>query len=64
METLLRAVGALRVIPEEEYEAADRVRRHRNSLVHEGEFADVRSVTIESSKRDLCRYFKRLPLDW
>jgi hypothetical protein len=60
---LLEGVAAMRVIPDEQKDAAHAVREYRNSLVHERE-EEVERIPIAVARGHLCRFFSFLPPQW
>ena len=59
---LIGAVGIRSRIPDDRISSAHEVRDFRNGLVHLVRTSS--KVSIASSKKHLCSYFKFLPVDW
>jgi hypothetical protein len=63
MRDLLDAFSARRRIPHEQREDAHRVRRLRNTVVHD-ESEQAEPLSLAEARRYLCRFFAYLPETW
>lgn len=61
MKDLVDALTARRGVPQGVADAVHQVREYRNALLHGGETS---SVSIGDARRQLNRFFARLPEDW
>jgi hypothetical protein len=64
MSDLLQALTGRRRIPPEQLANADRMRRHRNRLVHEQPDEGADPIRLEQAQRFACRFFSFLPENW
>jgi hypothetical protein len=63
-DELLDEVGLAQLIDEEVIQAAQRVRIHRNNLVHGRIEGHAAATTMEDANRDLLTFMDRLPATW
>lgn len=60
---LIDGIAAMRHIPTDAIDDTHRVRRYRNSLVHDRD-DPVEAVAMSDCRRFVCIYMSRLPVEW